>query len=567
MNGTIIDKFTDAEVLIDDSAYKKIISQENSIELAESIIIGLGLPREDMMILTEDVVDQYLKNSAIEGDLESSPSSDELHQTTNTDKEIVENPQTPVKESNPLNESVDIVKEANSNTESINTIKEANPQIETPDTVKYPYTTMESENIANSVKQQVSIPQSKLINSPFNFEVIKDASRKSYTNGEIKDLSAYFGSRYHKLKEMLQRKKELKTPQSMLEVENLQDMVNVIGMVNDVRNTKNNHKLIEVEDETGTATVLVHNENHSLFEDAERLVKDEVVGVVGTRKGSLIMASQLINPGTPRVEEKKMDFSMVFLSDTHIGSSTFQAEAFNRFIKWINGEFGDEEHKNIANNVRYLILAGDIVDGIGVYPHQDKELTIKDIYEQYAEAARLFGELEDIQIIITPGNHDAGRLAEPQPAIPEEYAADLYKLKNVEFISNPSMVSLEGIDVLIYHGRSFDDFAMTVKGMSHQHTELIMKELLEKRHLAPIYGERTPLASEVEDHMVIEEIPDVFHTGHVHINSYKKYKGIHLVNSGTFQSQTEFQKIYNIVPTVAQVPVLYKGNMKVLKFN
>ncbi len=206
------------------------------------------------------------------------------------------------------------------------------------------------------------------------------------------------------------------------------------------------------------------------------------------------------------------------------------------------------------------------MDGIGVYPHQDKELVIKDIYKQYEEAARLFGEIDDVQIIITPGNHDAGRLAEPQPAIAEEYAGELYKLKNVEFISNPSMVSLEGINVLIYHGRSFDDFAMTVKGMSHQQTDLIMKELLEKRHLAPIYGERTPLASEVEDHMVIEEVPDVFHTGHVHINAYKKYKGIHLVNSGTFQSQTEFQKIYNIVPTCAQVPVLNQGDMKVLKF-
>jgi len=551
MNGTIIDKFMEAEVLLDDSAYEKIKGQDDSIKLVESLIVDLSLAREDIMILTGDMVDQYLKNNNINKDQDKSPSTDEIEGIN--------------KGSNSLNEPNN-----NSNDSMIDSkevTREFKPFSGHDDTTKEPYPTNENDYNINTDNVSGSVQQSKPINDgPFNFEVIKDASRKSYTNGEIKDFSAYFGSRYHKLKEMLQRKKELKTPQSMLEVENLQDMVNIIGMVNDVRNTKNNHKLIEVEDETGTATVLVHNENHSLFEDAERVVKDEVLGVVGTRKGSLIMASQLINPGTPRVEEKEMDFSMVFLSDTHIGSSTFQGEAFNRFIKWINGEFGDEEHKNIANNVRYLILAGDIVDGIGVYPHQDKELTIKDIYEQYAEAARLFGELEDIQIIITPGNHDAGRLAEPQPAIPEEYAADLYKLNNVEFISNPSMVSLEGINVLIYHGRSFDDFAMTVKGMSHQHTELIMKELLEKRHLAPIYGERTPLASEVEDHMVIEEIPDVFHTGHVHINSYKKYKGIHLVNSGTFQSQTEFQKIYNIVPTVAQVPVLHQGNMKVLKF-
>ena len=279
------------------------------------------------------------------------------------------------------------------------------------------------------------------------------------------------------------------------------------------------------------------------------------------------MASEIINPGVPRIDEKSMNFGTVFLSDIHIGSSTFLDSAFQRFIKWINGDFGDEEQREIANNVKYVVVAGDIVDGIGVYPSQDKELTIKDIHQQYEEAARLFGDINDVKIIIAPGNHDASRLAEPQPAIPEDYAKNLHDLKTTEFVSNPALVSLDGIKVLVYHGRSFDDMAMTVKGMSHQQSELIMKELLEKRHLAPIYGERTPLASEIEDHLVIDDIPDVFHTGHVHINSYKKYKGIHLINSGTFQSQTEFQKIYNIVPTCAQVPVINNGSLKMLDFN
>jgi len=324
---------------------------------------------------------------------------------------------------------------------------------------------------------------------------------------------------------------------------------------------------MEIEHETGTMSLLVHNDNHHLYEDAERIVKDQVVGVVGSRKGSLLMASQIINPGVPRIDEKQMNFSAVFLSDTHIGSSTFLEIAFQRFIMWMNGDYGDELQREIANDVKYLVIAGDIVDGFGVYPGQDKELNIKDIYQQYEEAARLLGDVTNVKIIIAPGNHDACRLAEPQPALPEEYAKDLYQMNNVEFVSNPSLISMDGIKTLIYHGRSFDDLAMTVKGLSHQNSDIIMKELLEKRHLAPIYGERTPLASEIEDHLVIEDVPDVFHTGHVHINSYKKYKGIHLINSGTFQSQTEFQKIYNIVPTCAQVPVLNRGSMKLLKFN
>lgn len=411
------------------------------------------------------------------------------------------------------------------------------------------------------------ITQMKLIPQDFDFQILKDASRKSYTNGEIKDLSSYFKSRYHKLRELLTNKRELKDSYPIKEATGLDDVVKIVGMVSDIRNTKNSHKLIELEDETGSATVLIHNENHEVFQQAERVVKDEVIGVVGNRKGTLIMGSELINPGVPRIDEKPMDFATVFLSDIHIGSSTFLNEEFDRFIHWINGDFGDDEQREIANNVKYVVVAGDIVDGIGVYPHQDKELTIKDIHQQYEEAARLFGDISHVKVIVAPGNHDASRLAEPQPAIPEDYAKGLYELKNLEFVSNPALVSLDGIKVLIYHGRSFDDMAMTVKGMSHQQSDLIMKELLEKRHLAPIYGERTPLASEIEDHLVIEEIPDVFHTGHVHINSYKRYKGVHLINSGTFQSQTEFQKIYNIVPTCAQVPVINNGSLKMLDFS
>ena len=74
------------------------------------------------------------------------------------------------------------------------------------------------------------------------------------------------------------------------------------------------------------------------------------------------------------------------------------------------------------------------------------------------------------------------------------------------------------------------------------------------------------LASELEDYLVIDDVPDVFHTGHVHINTYRRFKGIHLINSGTFQTQTEFQKIYNIEPTPAEVPILHKGKYKHFKF-
>ncbi len=402
----------------------------------------------------------------------------------------------------------------------------------------------------------------------FDFKILKDITNKSYTTGRIDDMGEYFNSRYKKLKEIFLERSELKDYTPIGNVSPRNDIVNIIGMIREIRETKNNHKIIELEDDTGEINLLIHKENRKLFNEANRLVRDEVIGVKGSLKGRFIIPSEIVHPGVPRMEEKTMDFSIVFISDIHVGSSTFLEDSFKKFLKWLNCDFGNDEQVKIAEDVKYLIIAGDIIDGVGIYPNQEKELIIKDVGQQYEEAARLLGEIrDDIKIIVAPGNHDASRIAEPQPAIPREYAKPLYEIKNMEFISNPALISLDEIKVLIYHGRSFDDTAMIVNDLSHKKADHIMAELLEKRHLAPIYGDRTPLAYEVEDHLVIDEIPNIFHTGHVHINAYRKYKGIHLINSGTFQSQTEFQKIYNIVPTCGQVPVLHRGEMKILEFN
>ena len=427
------------------------------------------------------------------------------------------------------------------------------------------------ENVKN-VKSEHSIYRRNMEKSNVNydFEILQDTSKKSYTSGEISNLISYFASRYEKVSKILSQRPDLKVTQKIEEITKDQTDLSLILMVNDVRTTKNGHKLIEFEDDTGQIPILVSKDNDELMAEAEKLVKDEVVGILATKMSGdnkLAIANQIIHPDVPRIPKKEMDFGIVFLSDVHIGSKTFLPEAFERFIMWINCEYGSDEQVAIAKDVKYLIIGGDIVDGIGVYPNQEKELEIKDIRQQYDKAASYLGQIRnDIKIIISPGNHDASRVAEPQPAVPEKYADALYQLDNVEFISNPGYVSLDGIKVLIYHGRSFDDLAMSVKGFSHERNDILMEELLKKRHLAPSYGERPPLASELEDYLVIDDVPDVFHTGHVHINTHKVYNGIHLINSGTFQTQTEFQKIYNIVPTPAEVPILDKGVYKQLKF-
>ena len=551
----ILLKFAKKGINLSPEAYNKVINAENPVDFASSLIVKLkgdNFSSKDLVSVSGKTIDELLGIKTKEEPKEVP--------IIKTDEKKAESPD----EKKPGKEKPEIKTPPKNETASIDSLKK-----ETDEKEKHiNETILEASQTVKDEKIQFKRNLEKS-NVEYDFKIIQDTSKKSYTSGELENLISYFQSRYEKLHNILSKRPELRTTIKVADIDDMQDNLSMILMVREIRSSKNGHKIVEFEDDTGNISVLFSQKNEELFKKAERLVRDEVVGVIANKSNDrgFAFGQDIIHPDVLSVPEKEMDFGIVFLSDVHIGSLTFLEDAFSRFISWINCEFGTEEQRRVAEDVKYLIIGGDIVDGIGVYPNQEKELAIKDITEQYNEAAKFLGNIRsDIKIIIAPGNHDASRVAEPQPAVPEEYAKSLYELDNVEFISNPGVVSLDGINVLIYHGRSFDDLVMAVKDFSHERNDILMEELLKKRHLAPIYGERTPLASELEDYLVIDEVPDVFHTGHVHINTYRRYKGIHLINSGTFQTQTEFQKIYNIEPTPAEVPVLHKGKYKHFKF-
>ena len=544
----ILLKFAKKGINLSPEAYDKVINAENPLDFASSLIVKLKgdkFSSKDLVSVSGETIDEITGN---------------VKKTDNT------NQKTLINDTKEEAEKPEKIPEAEKQKEetSIESLKKNTDQPEK-------YINQEIVEASETVKDEKIQFKRNLekTNVKYDFKIIQDTSKKSYTSGELENLISYFKSRYEKLENILSKRPELRNYTKIADIDDSQDSLSLILMVREIRSSKNGHKIVEFEDDTGNISILFSQNNEELFAEAEKLVRDEVVGVIANKSDDrgFAFGQQIINPGVLRVPEKEMDFGIVFLSDVHIGSLTFLEDAFLRFIDWINCEYGSEEQRRIAEDVKYLIIGGDIVDGIGVYPNQDQELVIKDITQQYNEAARFLGNIRsDIKIIIAPGNHDASRVAEPQPAVPEEYAKALYELDNVEFISNPGVVSLDGINVLIYHGRSFDDLVMAVKEFTYEKSDFLMEELLKKRHLAPIYGERTPLASELEDYLVIDEVPDIFHTGHIHVNSYRKFNGIHLINSGTFQTQTSFQKIHNIEPTPAEVPVIHKGKYKHLKF-
>lgn len=412
------------------------------------------------------------------------------------------------------------------------------------------------------IKKDPTPIKNKILESPVT--ILKDITNQSTCIGEYTEFVQYFRDRYSSLGEIL-RKRLGSRPIESLKKRNLdtREPLSVIGMVLDIKTTSNGHKLIRIEDTTGTLRILIHKErDKELFDSASHILLDEVIGITGTLSsdGNLMFVNRISWPDIPNsqkitLDRKKAVGKAVFISDIHVGSKTFLEDSWLRFIDWL----GDE--------INYLVIAGDVVDGIGIFPGQDKELAISDIYEQYEKAAQYLNAVpKHIKIIISPGNHDAVRQAEPQPRFPERITK-MFR-NDIIFVGNPAMVDI-GVKVLIYHGRSMDDIIASIPGFSYTEPNKPMNEMLKLRHLSPIYGGRVSIAPEKKDHFVIDEIPDILHCGHVHTVGVSRYRDVLTINSGTWQSQTEFQKRMNLMPVPARATLVDLSGMeyKIMDFN
>ncbi|MFB6269384.1 MAG: DNA-directed DNA polymerase II small subunit [Halobacterium sp.] len=384
-------------------------------------------------------------------------------------------------------------------------------------------------------------------------EIQGDITGESTGTGEYQDFVSTFRDRFDRLSKKL-RGRVNHRPTDALDSMPGGSEAAVVGMVNDVRSTASGHWLVELEDTNGVFPALVMKDR-DIADHVDELLMDEVIAIEGTLSddGGILFADELYFPDIPRTHRPSTadrHVQAALVSDVHVGSQEFAADAWQAFADWL--------HTDEADPVEYLLIAGDMVEGVGVYPDQDDELDVVDIYEQYETfAEHLKAVPGDLEIVMIPGNHDAVRLAEPQPAFDDELRS-IMSAHDARFTGNPSTVTLEGVDVLMYHGVSIDEIIAENphEDVSYDAPHRAMEQLLKKRHVAPQFGGRTRVAPEKKDYLVIDDPPDVFHTGHVHKLGVGGYHNVRLINSGCWQHQTAFQESVNIDPDVATAPIL-----------
>jgi DNA polymerase II small subunit len=323
--------------------------------------------------------------------------------------------------------------------------------------------------------------------------------------------------------------------------------------------------ILSVEDPEASAAVLIPRDRKDLLGFSMAIPLDQVVCISGRRgAGDLFIAEEILLPDVPdrRVEPPGIPLNAVLLSDLHVGSRTFLEGAFKRLLAWLRGDLGGGDLRALARSVKYVIIAGDLVDGVGVYPGHERDLAIPDLYRQYEKAAEMLSGIPDyMELIVIPGNHDPVRQALPQPPIPRDYAEPLLEARPVISLGNPAELSIHGLSFLVYHGRSLDDLMASAPGPEGRRPEAGMELLLRCRHLSPQYGGRTPLAPARDDALVIGDLPDVFQAGHAHVFGIRTYRGIRLVNCGAWQSQTDYQRRMGLEPTPCIMPIFSFENL------
>ncbi len=387
-------------------------------------------------------------------------------------------------------------------------------------------------------------------------------------NSSVDDFRKVFMDRYRKLKSIVITAGKMRGVTDIANVKKMPSgFVRTVGMVSDVSITKNGHKKFRIEDLDDHIDVIITSKNAL---HRELILNDEVLGVIGSKpemrndsmkSEPVIFANEIVRPDVPSriVDDTGREPEYIgSISDIHVGSKTFLSDSFVKMVDWIKSSGED------AARMKHLILSGDVVDGIGVYPGQENDLEILNPYEQYEQLAEYVNEIpSDVTVYIMPGNHDTVRLAEPQPAFSQKIRGMFNS--NARFLPNPYNLALKGKNITVYHGMALNDLVELIPGGSMSSIGTAIELMLKRRYMGSSYGGKTPIIPSEQDFHVMDKVPDIFITGHIHGHHLGNYNGVRYVNSSTWQSQTEFQKMMNFAPDPCILTMFDLNSRQVVK--
>ena len=407
------------------------------------------------------------------------------------------------------------------------------------------------------------------------------ASYNASDKPNIETFRQLFLNRYEQLSTILKNniKEQFPLLNQNLTKEQIPKDINgiLIGMVQDTRVLTTNKFVIQLENpksEILTRCVMVQDSES--FPGYRDILRDSVIGIIGVLpknfQGGYITAfwgKDIIRPGFQPKEFRSTTDShkILFVSDIHFGSQNFVRSVFAKLIKFLTLNDLDSQFQKLASEISTLMIVGDLVEGVGLFPDQKSDILYHSLQAQYDGLSVLLRDIpKNINIIVIPGEHDATQIPNPQPAIDKKIAKGLLELPNLESFGNPIRLSIENMSILAFHGQKNE-----VLFEKHLHLDPInpiigIQHLLEYRHLYPEYGSFNPITPFKRDYLVIDEIPDVVVSGHFHQAHFKEYKGVKIITCGSFQREEHKRSKDKLNTYLGVFPVLdtHTGEVEML---
>jgi DNA polymerase II small subunit len=288
-----------------------------------------------------------------------------------------------------------------------------------------------------------------------NIIIIKNLTEKP-EEIETKDFACFFASKYEKMKNIITERLQ-KDFVSLNKVDTSRKEVYTIGIVRDIRE-KNGKIIIDLEDPTATKPIL--------YDSRPDVDLDDAIAVRAVSAGEVLYGKEVLSPDIPLRKPARGSGKACFISDLHLEESA--PADIEKFFTW----FSQQE-------IPYLFIAGDT----------GGTEKLETLLARYCFNKKVF---------IIPGNMDAPEY--PQLAL-------VFKNKGIVSLSNPAMVEINRIKILIIH-----DFDIS---------------MLKKRYL----GKSDMILK--EDYLVLDSVPDIVHCGHTHQPQVINHKSVTIVNSGS----------------------------------
>lgn len=297
--------------------------------------------------------------------------------------------------------------------------------------------------------------------------IIKNLSEKPK---EIKteDFVRFFSSKYEKMKNIITERLQ-KNFVSLNKLDTSRSEVYSLGIVKEIKE-KNSKQIIEIEDPTTTKPII--------YDSKTDVDLDDVVAVRAISAGDVLYGKEVLFPDIPLRQPAKGLGKACFISDLHLDEAAISD--MEKFFNW----FYQQE-------IPYLFVAGDLS------AKKERIEEFEKLVERYCFNKKIF---------IIPGDID-------DPEYPQ-LAID-FKNKDIISLSNPAMVEINGVKILLIH--NFD------------------LSMLRKRYL----GKSNVILK--EDYLVLDHVPDIVHCGHTHQPQVMNYKSVTIVNSGSLL--TEFKPV------------------------